>query len=69
MKFTRVKEIEQIIAECKSFEELNRLARLQAIYIDEITKKLDSIWILDAKIKKLSERENNGITRENSKKR
>ena len=53
MTFAKQKEIEQILGEVKSFEEFNRLARLQAIYIEEITSKLSTIWIINAKVDKL----------------
>lgn len=46
-------EINQIIGEAQSFEELNRLCRLQKIYIDEITSKLSTIWIISAKCDKI----------------
>lgn len=53
MTFAKQKEIDSIIGECTSFEELNRLARLQAIYIEEITSKLSSIWCISAKCDKI----------------
>lgn len=53
MTFAKQKEIQEIMSEVKSFEELNRLARLQQIYIEEITNKLSSIWCISAKVDKL----------------
>lgn len=53
MKFTRQKELEQIMSECNSIEEWNRLVRLQNILLIEFSEKLSTIWTINAKVDKL----------------
>lgn len=57
MKFNREHEIRQIFEEAgkspNALMELERLTRLQQIYLAEFSDRLGAIWILSAKLDKI----------------
>lgn len=58
MTFLRQQEIDNITKEITSLDELQRLTKLQNIYIKEFSEKLGSIWVLNNKLDKILDKLN-----------